>query len=107
MTTDTLAHFTINWASYVLHVNKIATIISARLIEQNTYEQYVSAHRENLEAIIENSDECIVFFTHICKHLQNTDLPIPNTNIKQMSDALAKVIIETIKYNLAQVLPQF
>jgi hypothetical protein len=25
--TDTLAHFTVNWASYILHANKIATII--------------------------------------------------------------------------------
>jgi hypothetical protein len=91
----------------VLHANKIATIISTRLIQQNTYEQYVSAHRENLEAIIENSDESIVFFTHVCKHLQNVDPPIPHTNIKQISNALAKIIIETIKYNLAQVLPQF
>jgi low affinity Fe/Cu permease len=100
-TTDTLAHFTANWAFYVLHANKIATIISSRLIQQNTYEKYISAHKENLEAIIENSDECIVFFTHVCKHLQNVDLSIPNTNIKQMSDALGKVIINTIKYNLA------
>jgi hypothetical protein len=101
MATDTLAHFTANWASYVLHTNKITIIISSRLIQQNTYEQYVSTHKENLEAIIENSDECIVFFTHICKHLQNVDPPILNTNIKQMSDALGKVIIDTIKYNLA------
>jgi hypothetical protein len=36
--TDTLAHFTTNWASYVLHANKITTIISSRLIQQNTYE---------------------------------------------------------------------
>jgi hypothetical protein len=102
-----LTHFTANWASYVNHANKIAFIIFSRLIQKNTYEQYVSAHRENLEAIIENTEECIVFFTHVYKHLQNVDLSILSTNIKQMSDALVKVIIKTIKYNLAQVLPQF
>jgi hypothetical protein len=37
-TTDTLAHFTVNWASYVLHANKITTIISFKLIQKNTYE---------------------------------------------------------------------
>jgi hypothetical protein len=107
MTTNTLAHFTTNWASYILHANKITTIISSRLIQQNTYKQYVSANRENLEAKIENSDEYIVFFTHIYKYLQNADSSIPHTNIKQMSDSLSKVIFNTIQYNLAQVLPQF
>jgi hypothetical protein len=105
--TNILAHFTVNWASYVLHANKIATIISFRLIQKNTYEQYVSANRELLEKTIENSDEYIVFFTHIYKHLQNADPPIPHTNIKQISNSLSKVIYNTIQYNLAQVLPQF
>jgi hypothetical protein len=36
--TNTLAHFTANWASYVLHVNKVTITISSRLIHQNTYE---------------------------------------------------------------------
>jgi hypothetical protein len=58
---DTLAHFTANWAFYVLHANKITTIISFRLIQKNTYEQYVSANREALEQTIENSDEYIIF----------------------------------------------
>jgi hypothetical protein len=105
--TDILAHFTANWASYVLHANKITIIISSRLIQQNTYEQYVSVHKENLEATIENSDEYIVFFAHIYKHLQNINSFIPHTNIKQMSNALSKVIFNVIQYNLTQVLPQF
>jgi hypothetical protein len=90
-----------------MHANKVATIISSRFIQQNTYEQYVSAKQEVLEAVIENSDEFIIFFTHICKHLQNADPPIPHTNIKQMSDSLSKVIFNVVKYNLTQVLPQF
>jgi hypothetical protein len=36
--TDTLTHFTTGWASYILHANKITTIISSRLVQQNTYE---------------------------------------------------------------------
>jgi hypothetical protein len=79
-----------------MHANKVTTIILSRLIQQNTYEQYVSTHKENIETAIENSDEFIVFFTHICKHLQNADPPIPYTNIKQMSDALSKVIFNTV-----------
>jgi hypothetical protein len=105
--TDTLAHFTANWVSYVMHVNKVTTIISSRLIQQNTYEQYISANRENLKATIENSDEFIIFFTHIYKHLQNADLFILHTNIKQLSDPLSKVVFNVVKYNLAQVLSQF
>jgi hypothetical protein len=60
--TNTLVHFTANWTSYVMHMNKVTTIISSRLIQQNTYEQYVSSKKEVLEAAIENSDEFIVFF---------------------------------------------
>jgi hypothetical protein len=90
-----------------MHANKVTTIISSWLIQQNTYKQYISAKQEVLEAIIENSDEFIVFFTHICKHLQNADSSIPHTNIKQISDTLSKVIFNVVKYNLAQVLPQF
>jgi hypothetical protein len=48
-----------------------------------------------------------VFFTYICKHLQNIDLLISYTNIKQISDALSLVILKVNKYNLAQVLSQF
>jgi hypothetical protein len=88
-----------------MHANKVTTTISSRLIQQNTYEQYVSAKQEVLEAVIKNSDEFIVFFTHICKHLQNTDPSIPHTNIKQMSDTLGKIIFNVVKYNLTQVLP--
>jgi hypothetical protein len=94
--TNTLAHFTANWALYVLHANKVTTIISSRLIQQNTYEQYISANKKNIETIIENSDEFIIFFTHICKHLQNADSPISHTNIKQMSDVLSKVIFNVV-----------
>jgi hypothetical protein len=99
--TDTLVLFMVNWASYVMYVNKVTTIISSRLIQQNTYEQYVRANRENLEAAIENSDEFIVFFTHICKHLQNANLSILHTNIKQLSDSFSKIIFNVVKYNLA------
>jgi hypothetical protein len=92
--TDILVHFTTNWASYVMYINKVATTISSRLIQQNTYEQYVSVHKENIKAVIENSDEYIVFFTYICKHLQNADSSI--LHIKQMSDALSKVIFNIV-----------
>jgi hypothetical protein len=100
MTTDILTHFMANWTSYVLHANKVTTTISSRLIQQNTYEQYVSAKEKALQAAIENS-EYIVFFTHICKHLQNIDLLILYTNIKQLFNTLSLVILNIIKYNLA------
>jgi hypothetical protein len=88
-----------------MHVNKVTSTISSRLIQQNTYEQYVSAKKDALQATIKNSDEFIIFFTHVCKHLQNVDPPIPHTNIKQLSDTLAIVIFKVVKYNLTQVLP--
>jgi hypothetical protein len=100
-----LVHFMVNWASYVMHVNKVTFTISSRLIQQNTYEQYVSFKKDSLQAAIENSDEFIVFFTHICKYLQNADPPILYTNIKQLSDTLSLVVLNIVKYNLAQVLP--
>jgi hypothetical protein len=90
-----------------MHVNKVTTTISSRLIQQNTYKQYISVKEKVLQAAIKNSDEFIVFFTHIYKHLQNVDLSIPHTNIKQLSDAFNIVILKVIKHNLAQVLPQF
>jgi hypothetical protein len=105
--TDTLVHFTANWASYVIHVNKITTFISSKLIQKNTYEQYVSAKDEDLHVVIENNEKCLLFFTHVCKHLQDVDSPIPHTNIKQLSDFLSQVILKVIKHNLVQVLPQF
>jgi hypothetical protein len=99
---DTLAHFTVNWVLYVMHANKVAFTILLRLIQQNTYEQYVSTKEDALQTAIENSDKFIIFFTHICKHLQNVDLSILHTNIKQMSDTLSMIVL-----NVVQVLPQF
>jgi hypothetical protein len=57
-------------------MNKVTSTISSRLIQQNMYEQYISTKEDALQAAIENSDEFIVFFTHICKHIQNVDLLI-------------------------------
>jgi hypothetical protein len=90
-----------------MHTNKVTTLISSRFIQQNTYEQYVSAKEKALQATIKNSDEFIVFFTHVCKYLQDVNLSILYTNIKQLSDALSQVILKVVKYNLTQVLPQF
>jgi hypothetical protein len=83
-----------------MHANKITTFISSKLIQKNTYEQYVSAKDEDLHAIIENNNDYLLFFTHICKHLQDTDSSIPHTNIKQLSYSLSQVILKVIKHNL-------
>jgi hypothetical protein len=104
---DTLVHFTANWVFYVIHVNKVTITISSKLIQQNTYKQYVSAKKEALQAAIENNDEFLLFFTHICRHLQDVDPLIPYTNIKQLFNALSQVILKVVKHNLTQVLPQF
>jgi hypothetical protein len=90
-----------------MHANKIATFISSKLIQKNTYKQYVSANDEDLHTIIKNNKKYLLFFTHVCKYLQDTDPPILYTNIKQFSDSLSQVILKVIKHNLTQVLPQF
>jgi hypothetical protein len=90
-----------------MHANKIATFISSKLIQKNTYKQYVNAKDEDLYAIIENNDEYFLFFTYVVKYMQKVDLLIPHTNIKQFFNSLSQVIIKVIKYNLAQVLLQF
>jgi hypothetical protein len=90
-----------------MHTNKITTFISSKLIQQNTYKQYVSVKEEALHAVIENNDKFLLFFTHIYRYLQDADSLIPHTNIKQLSDSLSQIILKVIKYNLVQVLPQF
>jgi hypothetical protein len=90
-----------------VHTNKVTTFISSKLIQKNTYEQYVSAKDDDLYVIIENNDEYLLFFTHMVKYMQEVDPSIPNPNIKQFSNSLNKIIINFIKHNLVQVLPQF
>jgi hypothetical protein len=90
-----------------MHTNKIAIFISSKLIQKNTYEKYVSCKDEDLYTIIENNDEYLLFFTHVCKYLQNLNSLIPHTNIKQFSNSLSQVILKVVKHNLVQVLPQF
>jgi hypothetical protein len=67
----------------------------------------VSAKDDDVFAVIENNDEYLLFLTHVCKYLNEIDPPISPKNIKQLSNTLNKVIIDTVKYNLAQVLSQF
>jgi hypothetical protein len=104
---DTLAHFMANWSFYVLHANKVTIFISLKLIQQNTYEQYVSIKEKALQAAIKNNNEFFLFFTHICRHLQDINPLISHTNIKQLSNTLSLVILKVVKHNLTQVLLQF
>jgi hypothetical protein len=90
-----------------MHANKIATSISSKLIQKNTYKQYVSAKEEELYAIIENNNDFVLFFSHIYRYLYEVDPLISPQYIKQLSESLKKIIVNVIKYNLAQVLPQF
>jgi hypothetical protein len=99
--TNTLAHFTTNWISYVIHANKVATVIFAKLIQKNTYEQYVSAKNDDVFTVIKNNNEYLLFLIYVYKYLNEVDPPISLKNIKQFFNALNKVIINTVKHNLA------
>jgi hypothetical protein len=104
--TNTLAHFTTNWVSYIMHVNKVAIVISSKLIQKNTYKQYVSA-KNAMFLLLLRTIMNIYCFSYMYASLNEVDPPISSKNIKQFSNVLNKVIINTVKHNLAQVLPQF
>jgi hypothetical protein len=104
-TTSYFSHFVANWILYVEEVYKITTRISVRLILKNTNVQYISVNNEKFTKKVKNNLDYITFHIKVYNHLQKSK-PITSIqqNITDLVTVLDKVIIETTRYNLKQVI---